>query len=208
MSNYGWRPHIESALRLRLTDLFKHGAVQVGRTTSGSWQWSRDGERIASIGYSAMLGDADGELRLHYRDGKGDQARDVECVVRLSTVPLNYGGRRWYMHCPFTGRRVLALYKWHSIDRFCARDAIRPRPTYASQRVSGSDRILGQRWAIRRRLGDTYSDLFSEPAKPKGMRRRTFECYCARDAQLAERKNVYLLRLLGRGSRLQAHVSL
>ena len=198
MSNYGWRPHIESALRLRLTDLFKHGAVQVGRTTSGSWQWSRDGERIASIGYSATLGDADGELRLRYRDGKGSDARDVECLVRLSSLPLNYGGRRWYMHCPFTGQRVLVLYKWHSIDRFCARNAIHPRPTYASQRVSGSDRILGQRWAIRRKLGDNFSDLFSEPAKPKGMRWRTFERHCARDAQLAAADIGYFARLLGR----------
>ncbi|MHB8311621.1 hypothetical protein [Metallibacterium sp.] len=95
-----------------------------------------------------------------------------------------------------TGQRVLALYKWNSIDQFCARDSIRPRPTYASQRASGCDRILEQRWAIRRKLGDNFSDLFSEPAKPKGMRRRTFERHCARDAQLAERGNVYLRRLL------------
>ena len=204
MSRYGWRPHIESALCLNLAALFKRGALKPGYTTSGGWQWTQDGGHIASIGYSATLSDSDGELRLHYRDGKGDEARDVECLVRLSSLPLNYGGRRWYMRCPVTGQRVLVLYKWPGIDRFCARNAIRPRPTYASQRVSGSDRILGQRWAIRRKLGDNFSDLFSEPAKPKGMRRRTFERYCGRDAQLAERENVYLLRLLGRGSRLQS----
>jgi len=201
MSRYGWRPHIESALRLRVADLFKRGALKPDCITSGSWQWSRDGERIASIGYTATLGESDGELRLYYRCGKGDDARDVECLVRLSSLPLNYGGQRWYMHCPVTGQRVLVLYKWGAIDRFCARNAIRPRPTYASQRVSGSDRIMEQRWAIRRKLGDNFSDLFSEPAKPKGMRRRTFERHCARDAQLAERENVYLLRLLGRGMR-------
>ncbi len=202
MSRYGWRPHIESALRLRLTDLFKHGALQPGRTTSGGWQWMRDGKPSASIGFSATLSDSDGELRLSYRCGKGDEARDVECLVRLSSVPLNYGGRRWYMHCPATGQRVLVLYKWGSIDRFCARDAIRPRPTYASQRVSGCDRIIEQRWAIRRKLGDNFSDLFGKPYKPKGIRQRTFERHCARDAELAERENVYLMRLLARGMRL------
>lgn len=201
MSGYGWRPHIEWALQLKLTDLLKRGAVRAGCTTSGSWQWSRDGERIASIDYTATLGETDGELRLHYRCGKGDKARDVECLVRLSSVPLNYGGRRWYMHCPATGQRVLVLYKWGSIDRFCARDAIRPRPTYTSQRVSGCDRIIEQRWAIRRKLRDNFSDLFGKPYKPKGMRQRTFERYCARDAQLAERENVYLMRLLARGMR-------
>ena len=77
MSGYGWRPRIESALCLNLAALFKRGALKPGYTTSGSWQWTQDGERIASIGYSATLGDADGELRLHYRDGKGNEARDV-----------------------------------------------------------------------------------------------------------------------------------
>jgi hypothetical protein len=202
MSNYGWRPHIESALRLRLADLFKYRAVRAGCTTWGSWQWTRDGKPYASMGYRATLGATDGELRLRYRCG--DEARDVECVVRLSSVPLNYGGRRWYMHCPLTGRRALILYKWSGIDRFCAREAIRPRPTYVSQRRGGCDRIIEQRWAIRRRLGDTYSDLFGEPIKPKGMRWRTFERHSARDAQLAAAEFGYFARLLGRGMRLQS----
>ena len=102
------------------------------------------------------------------------------------------------MHCRVTGQRVLVLHKWNSIDRFCARNAVRPRPTYASQRVSGSYRVMEQRWAIRRRLGDNFSDLFSEPAKPKGMRWRTFERHCARDAQLAAADIGYFARLLGR----------
>ena len=198
MSRYGWRPHIESALRLRLADL--RGALQTGSTfLCGSLQWTRGGEHLASVGYVVTLGETDGELRLRYRDGTGDEARDVECLVRLSSLPLNYGGRRWYMHCPVTGQRVLVLYKWNTIDRFCARNAVRPRPTYASQRVSGSGRILEQRWAIRRKLGDTFSDLFSEPAKPKGMRWRTFERHCARDAELAALDFGYFARLLGSG---------
>ena len=200
MSTYGWRPHIESALRLRLADLH----LQPGRSIIGSLQWCIDGKPTASIGYSATLREVDGELCLRYRDGKGSDARDVECVVPLSSVPLNYGGRRWYMHCPVTGRRTLTLFKWPGIDRFCARDSVRPLPTYASQRVSGSDRILEQRWAIRRRLRDRSTDLFCEPIKPKGMRWRTFERHRARDAKLAERHDVYLLRLLGRGMRLQS----
>ena len=197
MSRYGCRPHIESALRLRVADLFKHGAVQVDCTTAGGWQWTPDGKPWASVGYRATLGDADGELRLCYRDGKGSDARDVECVVRLSSLPLNYGGRRWYMHCPFTGQRVLVLYKWPGIDRFCARNAIRPRPTYASQRASGNGRIIEQRWALRRRLRDDISNLFGEPIRPKGMHWQTFERYLARDAELANREWRYFARFMG-----------
>lgn len=178
--------------------MFKCGALCAGATTSGSWQWSRDGEKFASISYSASLSTESGELRLSYTWTPDGKPQDVICIIRLSSLPLQYGGRRWYMHCPCTGRRVLKLYKFGSIERFCCRTAIRPLPTYASQRTSGSDRIMAQRWAIRRKMGDTFSDLFGEPFKPKGMRWRTFERYAERDAELAERENGYLLRLIGR----------
>lgn len=201
MSNYGWRPHIESALCLSLASLFKHGGLSAGATTNGGWQWSRDGKQVASIGYAASLATEDGELRLSYTWTSNDEPKQVSCIVRLSSLPLPYGGRRWYMHCPYTGRRVLKLYKFGSIEQFCSRTAIRPLPTYASQRTSGSDRIIAQRWAIRRKLGDTFSDLFGEPWKPKRMHWRTFEKYAARDAELAEAENGYLLRLLARFQR-------
>lgn len=198
MSNYGWRPHIESALCLSIDSMFKCGALRACATTSGSWQWSRDGEKFASIGYGASLSAESGELRLSYTWTPEGKPQDVTCTIRLSSLSLQYGGRRWYMHCPYTGRRVLKLYKFGSIEQFCSRTAIRPLPTYASQRVSGSDRINAQRWAIRRKIGDTFSDLFGEPYKPKGMRWRTFERYAERDAELAEREGGYLLRLIER----------
>ncbi|MHB1993442.1 hypothetical protein [Metallibacterium scheffleri] len=58
MSRYGWRPHIESALRLRLADL--RCALQTGSTFQcGSLQWTRGGEHFASIGYDVTLGETD-----------------------------------------------------------------------------------------------------------------------------------------------------
>jgi hypothetical protein len=202
MSNYGWRPHIESALSLSVGSLFKAGALRAGATTSGSWHWSSDGKQVASIGYSATLGAESGELRLSYTWKRAGKPQDVVCTIRLSSLPLNYGGRRWYMHCPYTRRRALKLYKFGAIEQFCCRNAIRPLPTYDSQRTSGASRIIDQRWALRRKMGDTFSDLFGEPYKPKGMRWRTFERYAARDAELAERENGYLRRFLGRWSGL------
>ena len=138
MSNYGWRPHIESALSLNVGSLFKAGALRPGATASGSWQWSRDGNQVASIRYSASLTADSGELRLSYTWKPNGKPQQVTCTIRLSSMPLHYSGRRWYMHCPLTGRRALKLYKWGSIEQFCHRTAIRPKPTYASQRGSGS----------------------------------------------------------------------
>lgn len=76
--------------------------------------------------------------------------------------------------------------------------ARKPKPTYASQRESGGDRIIAQRWALRRKIGDDFSDLFGEPFKPKWMRWRTFQRYLDRDSELEARESRYLFGLLGR----------
>jgi hypothetical protein len=180
--------------------MFKLGALRVGCLTSGGWQWTRDGKERASVGYNANVGTDSGTLTLSYshRDRDTGERQDVECAIRLEPLPCHYGGVRWYCRCPYTGRRALKLYKWNGIEQFCHRDAIRPRPTYVSQRDGGADRIMRQRWAIRRKLRDDFSTLFDDPWKPKGVRWRTFERYAARDADLAAREGVYFARLLGR----------
>ena len=195
----GWRPHLESALCLNLPRLLRTSAIWPGCNVSGALHWTNgDGDEVGSIGYHARLGRDEGELTLHYADGTGDERKAIECHVWLVTRPCHYGGRRWYFVCPYTGRRALKLYKWPGIDRFCHRDAIKPKPTYASQRVNGLDRINAQRWALRRKLGDEYSTLFDEPVKPKWMRWRTFQRYLDRDAQLEAREGRYLFGLLDR----------
>lgn len=194
----GWRPHIESAHCLNLRRMFECGALRPGASTSGAWQWTCDGKVTASIGYRAALRDDAGTLTLDYAIGRGDERRPITCTVPLVTLPRHYGGRIWYFVCPHTGRRARKLYKWGPVDWFCHREAIRPRPTYASQRRGGSDRIIAQRWALRRRIGDNFSDLFGEPCKPKRMHWSTFERYAARDAELANREWGYMGRLLGR----------
>lgn len=198
MSRDGWRPHIESALCLDLAALFRQGALRAHCTNSGTWQWSRGGERVATISYSATLGEETGVLRLNYSWTPNDEPQNVTCIIRLSSRPLTFGGRHWFMHCPYTRQRARKLYKFSPIEQFCHRTAIRPLPTYASQRVSGSDRINEKRWALRRRIGDTYSDLCGELCKPPWMRWHTFERYAQRDAELAERDDEYLYRFLGR----------
>lgn len=194
----GWRPHIESALCLDLRRMLRRSMIWPGCDTSGGLQWTCDGEQTASIGYRSKLGTHDGTLTLDYTLGTGDERKAITCPIRLETVPCQYGGHRWYFRCPYTGRRALKLYKWAGIDLFCHRTAIRPLPTYASQRVSGQDRINAQRWALRRKLGDDYTTLFDEPYKPKWMRWRTFQRYLDRDAELEAREGPFWAALLAR----------
>lgn len=201
MSRCGWRPHIESALALSVRDISE--LIQDGRCRAGAWHWTSNhgGERgSVSFSFTPCNGIDAGTLTLNYSHADRDtgKRKNVECIIRLCSMPLNYGGRRWYMLCPYTHRRALKLYKFAGIEQFCCRTAIRPLPTYASQRTSGSERVMAQRWAIRRKMGDNISDLFGQPCKPKGMRWRTFQRYANRDATLADRENDYLLRLIGR----------
>ena len=197
MSGSGWRPHIESALCISVSDFLRVG-LKPSCWASGTWTWSSYGEKLGEVGYTINLGDESGELRLTYSWSKENRPRAVECIVRLSSKTLHYGGRRWYMHCPYTGRRSLKLYKFGSVEKFCCRTAIRPLPTYASQRVGGRERIFAQRWALRRKMGDEYSDLFGEPYRPKGMHAHTFQRYADRDEELENREGGYLQRLLDR----------
>ena len=195
----GWRPHIESALCLNLRTLFRRSAIWPGCNVSSGWQWTDDdGEQVGSVGFRATLGDDSGTLTLDYSTGRDGERRNITCPVSLVTLPRHYGGRIWYFVCPYTGRRARKLYKWAPIDYFCHREAIKPKPTYACQRVGGGDRINAQRWALRRKLGDDFSTLFDELWKPKRMRWRTFNRYAARDAELANRDGIYFARLLGR----------
>lgn len=195
----GWRPHLESALKLDMRRLVQLGFIRDG--ARGSLRWSReDGDEVASLRYAVDLQGEAGALTLSYTspDRDSGELKPITCVIRLSSIPLHYGGRRWYMHCPHTQRRAQTLHKWSGIDQFCHRTAIRPRPTYASQRVSGWERIVAQRWAIRRRLGDGISDLLGEPFKPKRMRWRTFQRHVGRDIELAELEDTLFLRRFGR----------
>lgn len=173
-------------------------AIIPGGETSGLWQWTRDGERVASVSYRAALGADAGTLTLDYTASDNGARKAVQCVLVLSSIATVGNGRRWFMRCPYSDRRARKLYKWNGIEQFCHRTAVHPRPTYASQRDSGSERIMRQRWAIRQKIGDTLSDLFDEPCKPLWMRWRTFDRYAVRDAELAAREGVFMARLLGR----------
>lgn len=196
---HGWRPHIESALCLSLDRLLATRCIVPGERVTGILRWDHDGEELASARFKAELGTNAGTLTLHYTHaGRNSEPQAVTCTIVLSTVPLHYGGLRWYMQCPYTGRRALKLYKWAGIKQFCHREAIQPKPTYASQRVSGSDRIMAQRWVLRRKLGDHASDLTCDPYKPKWMRWRTFQQYLDRDADLEAREAPYFTRMLDR----------
>lgn len=191
MSRSGWRPHIEGLRRLSLSQMMKSGAIKPDCRSSGTWVWSNSetGEKVASIGYTADLESESGELRLNYsvHSTNHNASKAMTYAVRLCSMPLHYGGRRWYFLCPASGKRATMLYLVQGI--FAARRAIRPQPTYESQRLSGIDWLMAKRWAIRRKLGDPGCLLDPLLVKPKGMRWKTWARHCQLDTLLSEAEN-------------------
>ena len=79
----------------------------------GSWQWMRDGERVAWI----ELRREDDRLHLSYRAGpQGGDGRAVEQSTSIVWTPCRFGGTRPYFICPgmangiACSRRVTKLY--------------------------------------------------------------------------------------------------
>lgn len=135
---------------------------------SFGWQWSRDGEMVASIQVRA----AKDCVHLKYRHRSRDDAwKDENYPVRLDWTPCPLGGTRPWFLCPVRGcgRRVAILYGGGIFAcRHCYRLA------YQSQRETPDDRAARRADRIRAKLGWEPGILNGEGLKPKGMHQRKF----------------------------------
>lgn len=169
-----------------------------GSLITGSLSWSCGGSPAGRIGYEADMRDLEQcELRLIYTRGTGAERESVRQVIRVVSTEPNYGGRRWWMICPYRYNRVGKLYLPNGGDRFAGRKAW--RLAYNSQRCAARDRAFEKLFRLQRKLGGPEgweAGLY----RPKGMWQRTFERYFDRYLELDEecgREMVGLLARLG-----------
>ncbi|MCB2079335.1 MAG: hypothetical protein KDE55_16765 [Novosphingobium sp.] len=135
-----------------------------------------------SISYVAHM-DSPGLERLELTSwrGTGDDREHVTQTVQLSFTQPHFGGKRWWMLCPFRGLRVGKLYLPAGGDRFASRQAW--RLGYASQRMAERDRPFEALSRLQRKLGCTQG--WEQPLfRPKGMHHRTFARHLERYWQL------------------------
>lgn len=166
------RSTVESCRSLDVNRLKREGCLRPG--FCGGWQWTRDGEQVASIQLRAETN----RFYLAYRVRvRGGDWQEVDEVVEILQVPCRLGGSRPYFTCPglvngiLCRRRVAKLYgagRWF-LCRHCFRLA------YASQREGALDRTRRRADKIRRRLGGQPGFLTRFPDRPKGMWHRTYE---------------------------------
>lgn len=152
--------------------MLKTGRIVPGQHIRSTLHWSCGGQPSGSISYEAIMTVPGNErLILTYTRGSGDDKESVRQEVRLVSTPLQFGGRRWWMVCPYRGVRCTKLFKPVNGDRFASRKAWRLH--YRSQRVAWHDKPFERLNRLQRKLGcrEGYEEWLY---RPKGMWQRTF----------------------------------
>lgn len=167
----GWHPKADQFRSIDVNRLRKAGSLKAGK--SGGWQWTVDGEKVASISMRAEPA----RLILIYRirPGGGDW-ESVEEPITLTESSCHYGGTRPWFLCPgvrngrWCGKRVGKLYlgQRYFVCRHCLRLA------YSSQSEEPMDRHNRRANKIRMALGGEPGTAAPPPRKPKGMHWRTY----------------------------------
>ena len=169
--------------------------ARAGRLTPGQsfgWQWTCNGEKIASIN---MRTDTD-RVTLDYRArDRGGEWQTMNYPVRLSWTPCTYGGQRAWWLCPAVGceRRVAVLYggKVYAC-RHCHQLA------YKTQREQSHDRAGSKANKLRDRLQWEAGILNGNGIKPKGMHWATFARLQARHDALVNQTLAGAMAKFGR----------
>ena len=161
---------------------------------SFAWNWTRDGETVASIQVRAETD----RLILNYRHKTGgSDSQPMDYPVRLAWTDCTLGGRRAWLLCPARGcgRRVALLYIGGS-GIFACRHCY--RLAYASQRETPDGRAMRRAGRIRDRLGWEPGIANPEGDKPKGMHWDTFERLKAEHDAFANASMAGIIRKFGR----------
>ncbi len=189
------RPTADMSKRVDIAWMIRTGRAVPGSIISGILTWNIGGEPAGSISYTADMRDPErADLRLSYTRGEANQREQVKQTVRLVYTEPNYGGRRWWLVCPYRHKRVGKLYMPNGGDRFAGRTAW--RLGYRSQRVAHGDRAFEKLFRLQRKLGSPQgweAGLY----RPRGMWNRTFERHLDRYYELDTQCSVEAMSMLG-----------
>lgn len=113
--------------------------------------------------------------------------------VSLEPRPWQFGGRRWFLLCPDTGRRVLKLYLPDGAVRFRSRHAL--GLGYQCQRADPIEEGHARLGRLHAKLGGRYRHFRqSVPLRPKRMRLRTYRRLVA---ELEEARHAFVEVYIG-----------
>lgn len=158
--------------------MIRTGRAIPGSYVSGRLSWNCGDEPIGNISYQADMTDPDNErLVLIYTNGNSGEKESIRQEILLTFTEPHYGGRRWWMVCPYRNVRCGKLYLPGGCDRFASREAW--RLGYNSQRKAWHDRPFETQRRLQRKLCgvEGYDEWLH---RPKGMWHRTYQRHLAR----------------------------
>lgn len=164
--NQGGKDTTSNMRALDVRRLQRDGLLTAGRAFG--WNWSRNGETIASI----QMRTEEDRVILNYRSrSNGGEWKAMEYPVRLEWTGCNLGGQRAWFLCPAQGcgRRVAILYGG---SVFACRQC--HKLAYQCQRETPGDRAMRRAETIRERLGWKPGIANPPGDRPKGMHWRTY----------------------------------
>jgi hypothetical protein len=173
------RRRIEDATILDITELLRWSGLKPGIYERDWYPHGVHDVRRGSL--RLVIDDTHAELRVSFAG---------EHVVKLESDKPHFGGRRWWLICPLSGRRARKLYLFPDQREFLHRESVDPPFSYSTQRTSGLNRALQQRDGVSLKL---RSGELLEAGKPKGMRWRTYLRLMAKERRLDKRVTAMIL---------------
>jgi len=152
----------------------RRGWIRQGRKGNGRLRLFTGPGRCALIRLSYDLVDPyEAFLRLNYTSAIAANERvNVDQRVPLTFTEPHFGGRRWWMICPYGGRRVAKLLLPPGGNRFASREEW--QLVYLSQCQGERARAFERLFRLQRKLG-CDERWGAEPSRPKGMWHSTFK---------------------------------
>lgn len=170
----GGSPVAEEALRIDIAWMLRQALAEPGHVRSGTLRWIRGGEPSGSVTYRCDMrhhDEASLELRFSVTRRSSGRTSSYTQRIALSHTQPNFGGKRWWMHCPVSGHRVRKLYMPDSGALFASGKVW--RIGYRSQRQTERDNVFERLFRLQRRLGCVEG--WEMPIRrPKGMHHRTY----------------------------------
>ena len=172
MGGYGSGRHAgkvlaDNCLALDLGMMIRTGLAVPGQDTTGTLHWSCRGEPFGSLAYTAEMADrARACLILSFTRTVDGQQNRYRQVVRLDSTRPHFGGERWWMLCPYSGRRVRMLYKPPHHATFAARQYW--NLAYRSQREAKDQRPYERLFRLQRKMSSVQG-YEAGLKRPKGM---------------------------------------
>lgn len=194
----GGRPLADSALFVEIDWMIRTGRAVSGSCTKGSLSWTCRGQESGWISYECDMRNCDNAfiiLRFTVKTHATLEKRDYEQRVPLSFTIPNYGGKRWWIHCPVNGSRVGKLYCPAGGDIFASRTAL--RLGYQSQREAKQWQPLDRLFRLQRKLG-VERGIQHSLRRPKGMWRNTYDRHLSKYYSLMQQCDAELSKAAGR----------